>query len=307
MRELGLGVKLAVVPHRSKGVWPRIANIVWARRNQGSVNHITGDIHYVALMLSPGRTILTIHDCRSLERFSGIRRWLLRVLWYDLPIQRVAAVTVISEETKRQLLRSVRVPEGKIEVIPDAAAPVFQPSRYVFRSECPRILHIGTAENKNLLRLILALQGLPCHLKIVGHLNPSLRYELAHSGISYKAEENLDEAAMYCAYCECDLVSFVSTYEGFGMPIIEAQWVERPIVTSNCSSMPEVAGRGACFVDPFDVNSIRQGCERVINDAAYRENLVELGRRNRERFSLDDVARRYLSLYERLANARIAG
>jgi glycosyltransferase involved in cell wall biosynthesis len=84
------------------------------------------------------------------------------------------------------------------------------------------------------------------------------------------------------------------------MPIIEAQWVERPVVTSNCSSMPEVAGAAACLVDPFDVGSIRAGILRVINDEPYRERLIELGRENRERFSLAQVAHQYGALYERV-------
>jgi glycosyltransferase involved in cell wall biosynthesis len=68
--------------------------------------------------------------------------------------------------------------------------------------------------------------------------------------------------------------------------------------------MPEVAGKGACLVDPFDVQSIRQGIVRVISDAAYREQLIEEGRRNRERFSLETVARQYITLYQRVANGR---
>jgi hypothetical protein len=64
--------------------------------------------------------------------------------------------------------------------------------------------------------------------------------------------------------------------------------------------MPEIAGQGACFVDPFDMNSIRKGLERVIGDAGYRATLVEHGRKNREQFALKEVARRYIALYERV-------
>ena len=290
----------AVVPLRSKGVVRRLANIAAARRERGDVFHVTGDVHYVVLGLPPDRTILTIHDCRALERLTGIRRWGMRVLWFDLPTRRAAVVTVVSEETKGQLLRHVRVPEEKVVVIPNAASPIFRPSPRPFHAGCPRILHIGTAPNKNLSRLIEALRGLDCHLTVVGLLDHAARRRLDASHIAYDWQANLDEEAMYRVYCESDIVSFVSTYEGFGMPIIEAQWVERPVVTSNCSSMPEVAGEGACLVDPFDVASIRRGLDRVIGDAGYRDRLVEQGRRNRERFSLAAVASQYLALYQRL-------
>lgn len=300
MRALGQDVAPAIVPYRSKGFWPRLASVIWASRHQGDVNHVTGDVHFLTIGLQRDCTILTIHDCWALERLAGLKRWMMRTFWFDLPIRHAALVTVISEETKRQLLRHVRVPAEKIVVIPDAVAPVFQPYPKRFRAECPQILHVGTKPNKNLPRLIQAVQGLTCHLKIVGILDEDQRRQLERSGISYDTEANLGEAAMYRAYCDADVVSFASLYEGFGMPIIEAQWVERPVVTSNCSSMPEIAGQGACLVDPFVVDSIRQGLQRVINDADYRESLVEHGRKNREQFSLVEVARRYISLYERL-------
>jgi glycosyltransferase involved in cell wall biosynthesis len=301
MREFGSDATAVVAPYHSKGVWRRIANVFWAARHRADVNHITGDVHYLALGLPRKRTILTIHDCHTLERLSGWKRWLLRLLWYDLPIRRAAIVTVISDETKRQLARHLPAVDQRIVVVPNAVATVFRPSPRPFRSDCPQILQIGTKSNKNLPRLIQALEGLNCRLKIVGPLDQSLRDDLARGRIVYESVTQLDEAGMFCAYCECDMVSFVSTYEGFGMPIIEAQCVERPVVTSNRSSMPEVAGAGACFVDPFDVNSIRQGFERVINDSGYRENLIEHGRINRQRFELGEVALRYIELYEQLS------
>lgn len=304
MRQSGWNVTPLVVPYLSTGFWPRAANIFWAARKQGNLNHITGDIHYLALGLDRKRTILTVHDCWALERLSGIKRWLMRKFWFDWPIRKSAIVTVISAETKRELLRFVDVPAEKIVVVPDAVVPIFKPYPKPFQTECPQILHIGTTPNKNLPRLIESLRGINCHLKIIGILDRAQRRQLEESRISYDAEANVSEAAMYRAYCDADVVSFASTYEGFGMPIIEAQWVERPVVTSNCSSMPEVAGQGACLVDPFKVESIRAGLERVIHDGEYRERIVENGRRNREQYSLQKVAQQYLSLYERVLACR---
>jgi glycosyltransferase involved in cell wall biosynthesis len=303
MIELGCDVTQLFAPYHSKGILRRIANIVWAARNQGDVNHITGDVHYLALGLARRRTILTIHDCHALERLSGWKRWLLRVFWYALPIRRAAIVTVISEETKRQISHHVAGYDEKIEIVPNAVAPVFEPCPRSFRADCPHILQIGTKPNKNLPRLIQALHGIKCHLTIVGPVDSDLRERLDQSGVSYKVLGRLDEAQMFREYCECDLVTFVSTYEGFGMPIVEAQSVERAVVTSNCSSMPEVAGAGACLVDPFNVNSIRHGIERVINDRDFREAIIERGRENRQRFALAEVARRYIELYKRLSDA----
>jgi glycosyltransferase involved in cell wall biosynthesis len=68
--------------------------------------------------------------------------------------------------------------------------------------------------------------------------------------------------------------------------------------------MPEVAGKGACLVDPFNVQSIRKGIVRVMNDAEYRERIVEEGRRNRERFTQEKVAQQCIELYERVAREK---
>jgi glycosyltransferase involved in cell wall biosynthesis len=301
MRRLERDVEAAVAPFHSKGVFRRLANVVWASFRQREINHVTGDIQFLGLGLDPGRTVLTIHDCRALERLRGLRRLILKTLWFDIPIRRAAAVTVISQETKSELLKHVHIRPDKLHVVPNAAAPIFQPSPKRFNVSRPEILHIGTAQNKNLLRLIESLRGLSCHLCIIGNLEESQRQALIQAGISFESTCNLDEAEMYRAYCRADLVCFTSTYEGFGMPIIEAQWVERPVVTSNCSAMPEVAGDGACLVDPFDVASIRRGILRVIHDADYREHLLQCGRINRERFSLSTVAHQYLKLYDDLA------
>ncbi len=296
-------IRVCTMPCFSSGIVGRARNMLNAWRNQGVVNHITGDVQYIALLLARRRTLLTVHDCEVLRRLSGWRRMLVRWLWYTVPAMRVAAFTVNSVETKRQLLNEIRFPADRIHVIPVSVSPLFQPSPKLFNTECPRILQVGTKANKNVHRLVQALKGVKCHLDIVGPIVETLRQDLHKNAIQFTSHGRLTDEQIVERYREADIISFASTYEGFGMPIVEAQCVERVCITSNCSSMPEVAGDAACLVDPFRVDSIRDGFLRVIQDAGYRETLIENGRANRLRFDEQTLAVQYAQLYRQLSES----
>ena len=296
-----LHIELRILPRFSKGFIGRLCNVWAAYQLRKHLCHVTGDVHYVCLVLSRTRCLLTVHDCQILHRLHGWRRCLVKLLWYTLPVRNVACITVNSLETKRQLLKEVTYPPDRIHVIPVSVSELFKPTAHAFRPDCPRILQIGTKANKNVVRLLQALRGLRCHLDIVGPLDDDLKRQLLDSGLSWTGWGRLSDEELLERYRQADVVAFVSTHEGFGMPIVEAQCVERVCVTSNCSSMPEVAGDGACLVDPFDVQSIRAGFQRVIQDSAYREQLIEAGRVNRQRFDANRIAQQFLEVYQMVA------
>lgn len=294
----------ATCPFVSSGLFRRLANSVFALWQQGDVNHVTGDVNYVGIFLRKRRTIQTFLDCGHLDRTRGIRHWLLALFWVWLPARRCAQITVISEATKQELIRYSACDPDKISVIPVAIADHFQRYDRAFNRERPRILQVGTAPNKNIPRLAEALRGLPCILDIIGDLSPENQRVLAHFGIAYSCASNLSDLDVVRKYEEADLVSFVSTYEGFGMPILEGQAVGRPVVTSNLLSMPAVAGGAACLVDPFDVADIRRGIVRVIEDEVYRAGLIRDGFQNIRRFNPSAIAMQYHELYLKVASGR---
>jgi glycosyltransferase involved in cell wall biosynthesis len=284
----------------SRGVWRRVYNMVEAACHQSDANHVTGDVHFLTLLLSRRRTLLTIHDCASLERLKGVRRTILRWFWYSFPIARSAVVTVISESSKAELLRHVHCKPEKVRVIHSCISDEFSAEPKEFNAIAPRILQIGTGANKNLLRTAKALKGVPCEWHIVGDVTAEQEEVFRSYQLAYRVRGFLDADEVHSAYRSCDMVVFASTYEGFGLPILEANAVGRPVVTSNIFSMPEVAGGAACLVDPFDPQSIRAGILRVMNDADYRACLVANGFQNVARFSAENVACQYAEIYREL-------
>jgi len=284
----------------SQGLFGRLYDIGHAWLYQGEVNHVTGDVHFLTYLLNRRRTILTILDCGTLERLHGINRWLLWLLWYWLPEKRCAAIVVISEATRQQVLRHLNCDPDKVQVIYCNVSQEFKPVLQPFNAYKPRLLQIGTTDNKNLMRLAAALEGLECELVIIGQLSSLQTLALQQHCVNYENWRDLSREALLEQYQRCDMVVFASTYEGFGLPIVEANAVGRPVVTSNLLSMPEVAGDAACLVDPFDVNSIRAGIRRVIEDADYRKHLVENGSENAKRFQIETIAAQYAALYRRI-------
>lgn len=293
--------RIAVNPRPSRGFTGRLINVVSAARHQGQVNHITGDVHYLTMGLSGGRTLLTIHDCVMLERLKGVKREILRWFWYTIPIRQATLVSVISESTRTELLRHVDCDPSKIRVIPNCLIGNYSRSDKPFKIQNPIILQVGTSQNKNIERVAEAIAGLPCHFKIIGGLTPAQREALAKFNIEFSNIESASDAQLRDSYETCDLLVFASTYEGFGLPIIEANAIGRPVITSNLLSMPEVAGAAACFVDPFNPESIRAGIDRVIRDRSYRESILLSGFDNVKRFDPNVIARHYADLYQELA------
>jgi len=288
----------------SRGVVPRFKDVLRARRLRGQVNHVVGDVHYLTAFLPRQRTILTIHDCEMIDRNRGLKRWFLKLLWLDMPVRLVGTVVAISERTRDDIVRLSGVDPAHIRIIDNPVSARFKPASPPPDNSPVTALHIGTKANKNLERLIEASQGLALKLLIVGHLSEPQRALLEKADVSFELFSNLSDDEMQAMYVKATFLSFVSLSEGFGLPIVEAQAVGRPVLTANREPMMSVASPdGALFVDPDDVTSIRQGLERLAFDKALRGQLVAAGERNVKRFDAGTVAARYAELYREVATA----
>jgi glycosyltransferase involved in cell wall biosynthesis len=285
----------------SRGFLKRLLIGLEAMVNQKGINHVTGDINFISIFLRKKKTVLTIHDVGYMQHNNPVARFLLLWFWIKLPVKRSAVVTTVSEATKKELMKYVIVNPQKIKVVNVPVSPVFLHVPKVFNKSEPTILQVGTKENKNLLRLIGAIKGICCRLEIVGTIPHPIEIELRNNGINYSNSVDLSNEEIFIKYCSSDIVSFVSTYEGFGIPIIEGNAVGRVVVTSNILSMPEVAGNAAHLVDPFNVESIRKGILKVIDDDEYREKLIANGFINMKRFKVEAIAKEYQNIYESMA------
>lgn len=292
-----------ILPKFSNSVLNRLINIFSIIQFQKKIVHVTGDVHYAILGAWFNLRILTIHDLAFIHQNKGIKRSILKWFWIVLPVKFANKVTVISEATKAEVLKYVAVDLNKIQVIPDFISSIYQPTPHRnFNNKHPNLLQVGTAFNKNINRLAEAIAGIKCTLTIVGKLDHQQKEVLNQFKIQYINKIDLTVEELYLEYANADLLTFVSTIEGFGMPIIEANACGLPVLTSNCSSMPEVASDAALLVDPFDVASIKNGILTLIGSQSLRSELVKNGFVNAKRFSKATIVEQYELLYQELEN-----
>ncbi|WP_075602801.1 glycosyltransferase family 4 protein [Saccharicrinis aurantiacus] len=288
----------AEVPESSICLKGLYANIKFARQFKG-IKHITGHINYLTPFLGKN-TILTIHDVGSNLYGNCTKRILLKTFWLWIPALFAKKITVISEFSKQELSAIVPFAKNKIQVIHNPIKPELHYTPKVFNKTCPTLLHLGTKDNKNLERTIEAIKDIPCQLHIIGKLNNTQLALLDKYDINYKNQYYIPYSEIIEAYKQCDILSFASTYEGFGMPIIEAQAIGRPVLTSNCCSMPEVAADAALLINPRSSAEITQGIQKIINDDTFREQLIPKGLENVKRFDIKEIARQYGAIYKSL-------
>ena len=278
--------------------WNVIYNMFQCLGWRTRINHITGQIHYCALLLPSKRTIVTVHDVGM----SGncIKRVLLKLFWFYLPLNHVRYITCISHTIKRELLALYPFLKDKTRVVYNPVNIRFQYIPKEFDQHLPIILHIGTRPNKNLERVIPALKGIHCHLRIIGKLTQQQMKLLHDSSVMYSNAFKLTDEEIVEEYKNCDIVSFPSLYGGFGMPIIEGQAIGRVVLTSNIDPMKEIANNSALLVDPCDVASIHDGFCQLIENAELRKSLIKRGLHNVVRFQPSVIAEKYLQLYNQI-------
>ena len=188
------------MPWYSKGFIPRLKLIFFAWFHKHEMNHIIGDIYFIALLLPGKSLVITIHDVLFLYPKKGISWLILWFFWVYLPVLKAKSIIAISNHTKNEIIRYTGCNAKKIKVIPCLISPHFTYSPKDFNHHYPVILHIGTAWNKNLSNHIQAVKGIPCLLRIVGKLSENHRLELINAGIDFENVVHLTDNEILSLY-----------------------------------------------------------------------------------------------------------
>jgi len=282
-----------------------VKNFIFFKKPKADIYHITGHIHFIALILPKAKTVLTVPDLTILQARKGLRHFVIKKLFFDLPIKKLKYITAISEATKNEIVKHTNCEEKKIHVIDiPLQENLYLETEKKFNSDCPTILQIGTAPHKNIINLVKALKGINCHLRIIGKLNEKVLSELKTNQITFTNDFGLTEIEIKTEYEDADIVAFCSTIEGFGLPIIEAQAMQVPVITSNINPMKDVSGGAAMLVNPFDYLEIRKGIKEIINDGELRNTLVKKGLENIKRFEPKYIAGLYEELYQKILSSQ---
>ncbi|WP_115461230.1 glycosyltransferase family 4 protein [Winogradskyella aurantiaca] len=297
--ELSKGFKVDCIemPYPGASLKSLLGNLLSIQKNKNVVYHVTGDINYICLKLGK-KSVLTVHDVNSALKGNALKRMLKRYFWFKWPAMKVSVITVISEFTKIELSKLIPNQAHKIRVIPNPVNKMITPNlNKNFNESKPKILLLGTKQNKNLERSLNAIKGMSVELIIIGKLTENQGKLLEEYNLNYENFSSLSFSDVINCYKRSDLLCFPSLYEGFGMPIIEAQGIGRPVITSNFGAMKEVAGNSACLVDPLNIDQIRNAVNKIIKDSVYREDLIQKGLKNVERFQMSRISKLYANIY----------
>lgn len=260
--------------------------------------------------IHPRETIVTIHGLEyefAPKAYSWFERFYMRFSIRSA-VRFASQVITVSENTKRDVMRLYAVSEEKIAVIYegiDRGLALSDPSKENEQDipASPYFLFIGRIEErKNIRKIVEAFEffkaktHLPHQLILVG--KPGYGYKQIKKQIaSSRFREDIiergyvDQDEKWQLLRQAQVFIFPSLYEGFGLPVLEAQLVGTPVITSNSSSLPEVAGSGAIFVDPLATRRLARTMIALVGDEAKRADIIDKATQNVDRFSWARCAR----------------
>jgi len=279
---------------------------------------------FVGPLACPRPMVVTVYDLSFLlfpDAFNRLNRWYLSTM-APLSARRARRVIAISESTKRDLVRLAHVPAERVAVVYPGLEPdmrrVDDPAALAAfrrRHGLPEhfVLFVGTLEpRKNVTALVQAYsvlqrRGVRSHALVLAG-SKGWRYESVFAAIEESGVKQdiilpgyvtHDDLPLW--YSAADAFVYPSLYEGFGLPVLEAMACGAPVITSNASSLPEVAGDAGLLVAPDDVDGLASAIERVIRSADLGAEMRAQGAARAATFTWERMARATLEVYEKAA------
>lgn len=289
-----------------------VARVAWTQGilpfKTGKNDTVYHPFHYLSL-LSPSRQVMTVHDFIPLY-FPKSAPHQYRYFRHVMPhlLKRADCVICDSENTKQDVVKFYGYDADRLAVVPLAYdRDLFNEANHRegvvarYGIERPFILMVGAGyPHKNLHRVIQAFSTLADRIEhdivIIGGNSP-YKMQLRELVQELKLEDRVHfvgyvpDADLPSFYAEAACFAYPTLYEGFGLPILEAMACGTPVVCSNTSSLPEVAGDAALMFDPEDEQEIAHSLERILTDSALRNSLQSRARENVSRFSWQATAK----------------
>jgi glycosyltransferase involved in cell wall biosynthesis len=329
-RALGLPPNFRVRPSRLPTINPRV-RIPWEQLLAPALLRLgRADVYHGVLnvmpLASPVPSVVTIHDLspflfpQTFRRVNRIyTRWAIRVA-----CRRAARILAVSEFTKQEIVRWMRVPPERVVVTYNAADERFAPPSAeelaIFRRQkgLPErfVLFLGTLEPRKNLPLLLdayamVARSIDAPLLVAGSqgwlYEPVLaKAEQLGLGDRLRFVGYVDQADQHLWYAAATVFAFPSLYEGFGMPPLEAMASGTPVVVSSSSSLPEVVGDAGLVVSPSDPEELADALHRVVTDETLRAELRMRGLAQARRFSWRNTAERTLEVYREAVGDKLS-
>ena len=304
-------------------LWAQTVLPYWAQQNRTDL--FWSPAHRIPQLLSHKITrVVTIHDlvwAHAGQTMRPLSRWMDKLM-VPGAVRHSDRIISVSEHTARDLAREFPYAREKIRVVKEGVTLSNGPPssadslEWTGRMSKPYVLFVGTLEpRKNLDRLIVAYAQLPdeardiADLVIVGGkgwggVDPegwSRQHGVAHR---VKVLGYVTDAQLFTLYSNALFLAMPSLYEGFGLPLLEAMSRGIPVLTSNVSSMPEVAGEAAILVDPMSVESISDGLKKLLWNEGLRITLGEAAKKRASQFTWELTARKIFDVFQEAVDTR---
>jgi len=261
------------------------------------------------------KSVVTVHDLiflRYPQFYSTIDAWIYRRKT-GYAVKNADMVVAISEQTRQDIIHFYKVDPAKIRVIYQGCQQVFQQPMegeaqrsLIARFNLPEpfILNVGTIEpRKNLLNIVKSIEHLDTSLVVVGSETPytgEIKSYIASRGMQTKVFflKGLTSHELAALYKTAAVFVYMSLFEGFGIPIVEALFSGTPVVTSKGGCFSEAGGPAAIYANPKEVGEIQEAIRKVLSDNELRQSMRQKGFEHARQFTDENIGKNYMALYE---------